>query len=74
MGWTFERLVGESKRPKPMVSLEDRLTRVGKERRHVALKALTSYASREIETGRLGEREILRRVSIQHFSIPDFST
>ncbi|KAN0125243.1 kinase-like protein, partial [Russula decolorans] len=31
--------------------------------RHVALKILSSYASREIEAGRLRERDILRRVT-----------
>src|SRR5207245_8821002 len=34
-----------------------------RDNRHVALKILSSYASREIEAGRLGERDILRKVT-----------
>jgi serine/threonine-protein kinase SRPK3 len=36
---------------------------MNRERRHVALKILTAYASREIEAGRLRERELLRKAT-----------
>jgi len=39
------------------------LTRVNRNDRHVAIKVLSAYASREIEAGRLGERELLRKVT-----------
>jgi len=39
------------------------LIRIYREDRHVALKLLSSYASKEIEAGRLREREILRKIA-----------
>jgi len=47
-----------------MVSpFDKRLIRVDRYDYHVALKVLSSYASREIETGRLRERDILRKIT-----------
>jgi serine/threonine-protein kinase SRPK3 len=44
-------------------SLDRWLIRMNREDRHVALMALSAHASREIEAGRLRERELLRKVT-----------
>jgi len=66
MGGLFDRVVGERPQVRPnnrRFSLNKRLIRVNRDGRHVALKVLSSYASREVEAGRLGERDILRKIT-----------
>jgi len=66
MGGLFDRVVGE----RPQVrsnnyrfSLDKWPIRVNRKGRHVALKVLSSYASREVEAGRPRERDILRKIT-----------
>ena len=67
MGWIFERVVGQrlqvcAKNEWSPVGSK-KLIRIDREDRHVALKVLSSYASKEVEAGRMGEREILRKIA-----------
>ncbi|KAH8925198.1 kinase-like protein [Atractiella rhizophila] len=48
------------------------LARDLKDERHVAIKVLSSHASREVEAGRLAERDIFRKVSKTAPSHPGF--
>lgn len=48
--------------PKTNSLIDKQLIRVDREDCYVALKVLSSYASKEIEAGRLGERDILRKI------------
>ena len=62
----FDCLVGErpqvrSGKINPSGQITD--SNANREDRHVALKVLSAHASREIEAGRLGERELLRKVT-----------
>jgi len=65
VGWIFERVVDSRSqvRDKNQQPPDGRLIRVHRKNRHVALKILTSCASREIEAGWLSERDILRKVA-----------
>ena len=66
MGRIFDRVVGERPRVRSnsyRFSIEKRLILVNRDGRHVALKVLSSYASREVEAGRLKERDILREIT-----------
>jgi len=66
MGRVFDRVVGErpqvrSKNYRP--PLDKQLIQVNRDCRYVALKVLSSYASREVEAGRLRERDLLRKIT-----------
>ena len=43
--------------------------RISKDKRHVVLKILSSYTPREVETGRLRERDILYKSRVRHLTI-----
>ena len=66
MGRILDRVVGERPQVHPgkyWTPLDEQLIRVNRDHRHVAIKVLSAYASSEIEAGRLGERELLQKVT-----------